>query len=403
MMKVPITKPYFDDCEKEYVLKPLKTGWLTQGQFVSEFERLFADFTGSKFAIATTSCTTALHLGLVVLGIGKGDKVILPSFTYVASANAVEYTGAEVIFCDIDLRTFNIDVEKLEEIIKRKMMRDGKKKRVKCIMPVNLFGLCAELPKIVKIARQYNLKVIEDSACGVGAYIGNKHSGTFGDLGCFSFHPRKVITTGEGGMIITNNKKIAEKLKMLRNHGASRSDLERHVKKGGSLLPEFNILGYNYRMTDIQGAIGVCQMKKLNHILRKRREIAEIYTEELKGSYLLPPYVPDGYTHSFQSYVCLFSGGEDIFHISNTKVKKLNKIRNRFMYELEKRGISTRQGTHAVHTLGYYRKKYGLREKEFPNSWIADRLSVALPLYPQMSQSDIEYVLENIKDVLKRI
>ena len=274
-MNIPITKTIFGDEEKEAIVKPLETGWVVQGPNVAKFQNMFADFTGSKYAHATSNCTTALHLGLEAMGITKGDKVIVPSFTYVASANAVEYTGAEVVFCDIDLKTFNIDETKLEEIIK-------KDSSIKAIMPVNLFGLCANMPYIMKLAKKYNLKVIEDSACGFDGWIGDKHSGTFGDCGCFSFHPRKSICTGEGGMLITDDEDIASKVSQLKDHGASKSDLQRHKEKGGSLLPDFTMRGYNYRMTDMQGALGVCQMDRKEYIMNGRREVASKYDEVLK-------------------------------------------------------------------------------------------------------------------------
>ena len=215
-MKIPITKALFDDREREMILKPLESGWLVQGPFVAEFERLFAQFSGARFAKAVTNCTTALHLALEALGIKKGDRVVVPSFTYIASANAVEYTGAELVFCDIDLRTFNIDPGHLSALLKK-----DKKRSIKAVMPVNLFGLCADLPVIMDLAGKYGLKVVEDSACGLGSYIGSKHSGTFGDIGCFSFHPRKAITTGEGGMAVTDNEALINKIASLRDHGAS--------------------------------------------------------------------------------------------------------------------------------------------------------------------------------------
>jgi dTDP-4-amino-4,6-dideoxygalactose transaminase len=395
-MKIPITKPLFDNSEKENILKPLESGWLVQGPFVAEFEKLFSEFIGIKFAKATTSCTTALHLALEALGIGKGDKVVVPSFTYVASANAVEYSGAEVVFCDIDLNTFNIDVNQLAQILK-----EDKKKKIKAVMPVNLFGLCANLPAICGLAKKYNLKVIEDSACGLGAYIGTKHSGIFGDCACFSFHPRKAITTGEGGMVVTSNEKITQKVSSLRDHGASKSDLERHKERGGSLLPEFHQRGYNYRMTDLQAAVGVAQIKKAAMIIQGRREIAQKYNQALKDqSQLITPLVPEGYIHGYQSYVCLFSGKIGLSGLKMNKIKELNILRNEFMARLEERDISVRQGTHAVHTLGYYKKKYRLQDKDYLNSYIAERLSVTLPLYAQMPYTEFEYVVSAIKEVI---
>ena len=394
-MNIPITKTIFGDEEKEAIVKPLETGWVVQGPNVAKFQNMFADFTGSKYAHAASNCTTALHLGLEAMDITKGDKVIVPSFTYVASANAVEYTGAEVVFCDIDLKTFNIDETKLEDIIK-------KDSSIKAIMPVNLFGLCANMPYIMELAKKYNLKVIEDSACGFDGWIGDKHSGTFGDCGCFSFHPRKSICTGEGGMLITDDEDIANKVSQLKDHGASKSDLQRHKEKGGSLLPDFTMRGYNYRMTDMQGALGVCQMDRKEYIMNGRREVASKYDEVLKDiSQLISPYIPENYKHGYQSYVCIFTDGEDISNLTKEQIDRINIKRNIFMEKLEEMTIATRQGTHAVHTLGYYKNKNNFKDEDFLMSYAADRLSIALPLYAGMTNEEFDYVISNIKEALK--
>lgn len=395
-MKIPITKPFFDHEEEEYVLKPLRSGWLVQGPNVEEFERIFAEFTGSKHAKAVTSCTTALHLALEASGIKENDKVVLPSFTYVASANAVEYTGAQPLFCDINLRTFNIDVEKLKEVLEKDI-----EKKIKAVMPVNLFGLCASLPSIIKLAEIYSLKIIEDSACGLGAYIADRHSGTFGNAGCFSFHPRKAVTTGEGGIILTDDEELANKVSILRDHGAERTDFERSKSKGGSLLPEFNVKGYNYRMTDLQGALGIAQMKKAGVILAKRKKIAENYNESLKTTgALITPFIPENYIHGWQSYVCLFTGGHNLSYLSIEKINEINAGRNEIMFKLHDRGIATRQGTHAVHTLGFYKNKYSLKDDDYIFSYAADRLTLSLPLYAQMTDDEFNYVVENLKEVM---
>lgn len=394
-MNIPITKTIFGAAEKEAIIKPLETGWVVQGPNVAKFQTMFAEFAGSKHAHATSNCTTALHLGLEAMGIGRGDKVIVPSFTYIASANAVEYTGAEVVFCDIDLRTFNIDETKLETLLQNNST-------IKAIMPVNLFGLCANMPFIMDLAQKYNLKVIEDSACGFDGWINNKHSGTFADVGCFSFHPRKSICTGEGGMLITDNDEIATKVSQLKDHGASKSDLQRHREKGGSLLPDFTMRGYNYRMTDMQGALGVCQMNNVDYIMGGRRLGASWYDKALAEiTQLVTPYIPEGYKHGYQSYVCLFTNGEDIFSLTKEKIDKINIQRNIFMEKLEEKNIATRQGTHAVHTLGYYKDKNSFKDADFLMSYAADRLSIALPLYAGMTEEEFEYIISNIKEALK--
>lgn len=394
-MNIPITKTIFGEAEKIAIVKPLETGWVVQGPNVGRFQEMFAEFTDSRYAHATSSCTTALHLGLEAMGIGSGDKVLVPSFTYVASANAVEYTGAEVVFCDIDLKTFNIDVSLLEELIKNDSA-------IKAIMPVNLFGLCANMPSIMELANKYHLKVIEDSACGFDGWIGDKHSGTFGDCGCFSFHPRKSICTGEGGMLITDNLKIANTVSQLKDHGASKSDLQRHKEKGGSLLPDFTMRGYNYRMTDLQGALGICQMDKADYIMDGRRLAASWYDTALSEvNELETPFVPDGYKHGYQSYVCIFTDGEDISSLTKEQIDRINIKRNTFMEKLEGKTIATRQGTHAIHTLSYYKGKNSFKDEDFLMSYAADRLSVALPLYAGMSEEEFAYVISNIKEVLK--
>ena len=376
-MKIPIAKPYFGIEEQQAILEPLKTGWVVQGPKVQEFEKMVTRITGVEHAIAVSSCTTALHLALVGLGIANGDEVIVPSFTYVATANAVEHAGATPVFCDIDVATFNIDVSQIESKITEK---------TKAIIPVHLFGLSADMNPIMKLAGEYGLKIIEDAACSLAAMYEGRALGSIGDAGCFSFHPRKIITTGEGGMLITNNGNLAERLRALRTHGATISDLARH-KKSGFLLPEFNLLGYNYRMTDLQGAIGVEQMKKLDWMIENRIRLAQRYDEMLGDvEWLKLPYVPSDCKHTYQSYVTLVT--EDPL-----------LSRNDIMQKLEDMGISTRQGTHAVHTLGYYKQKYGFQEYDLPNSLKADRQSMALPLYPQITDEEQNYVVEAIKHI----
>ncbi|MCD6482796.1 MAG: DegT/DnrJ/EryC1/StrS family aminotransferase [Candidatus Aenigmarchaeota archaeon] len=404
-MKIPITKPYFTEDELIEIKDTLESGWVVQGPKVRKFEEMFAEYVGVKYAVATSSCTTALHLCLKAIGVSLGHDVLVPSFTFVATPNSVEYTGANVVFVDIDLDTYNMSVEDVEKIIDEKYEWDGEKlvnketgNILKALMPVHQFGLPADIISLNKIARKYNLRIVEDGACAVGARINGKHVGSFGNLCAFSFHPRKSITTGEGGMIVTDNKEIAELVSIMRSHGGSVSDFQRH-QSYGFLLPEYNILGYNYRMTDIQGAIGIHQMRKLEHILNKKNEIVKIYRDELNNlEGIVLPYVPKGYTHGYQSFVCRIDN--DILGLS---VEEAHEIRYELMKNLEEAGISTRQGTHASHMLGYYKRKYGYHAEDLKNSYKADRLSIALPLYYSMEEHEISYVVEKFKFYWKEI
>lgn len=383
-MKIPISKPYFGKEEQLAVAEPLQTGWVVQGPKVAEFESLFSTYSGARHSIATTSATTALHMALIAVGVGPGDEVIVPAFTWVATANVVEMQGARPIFVDIELDTFNIDVARIEEAITP---------RTKAIIPVSLFGVSADLDPIMAIARRHGLAVIEDAACATGAWYHGRHAGTVADIGCFSFHPRKAITTGEGGMVTTADDRIAEHVRSLRDHGASKSDLARHLGARSYVLPDFNIVGYNYRMTDLQAAVGVVQMSRLEGLLEQRTAVAHRYDTALQGlGWLRPPVTPEGYRHGYQSYVCLFQPEAP----SMANVEALHGKRNELMDALESAGIATRPGTHAVHALGFYRDKYGIEVSSYPNAWIADQLTLALPLYAQLAPEEQEYVVEHL-------
>lgn len=377
---LPITKPFLGEAELAAVRVPLETGWLVQGPFVREFEEKFERFTGASHAVATSSCTTALHLAVAALGLRPGDEVIVPAFTWVSTPNVVEYMGARPVFCDVDLATFNIDVDQVASRITDRTVG---------IIAVHLFGLCADLDPLLAIARDRGLWVLEDAACGFGAWYGEHHAGTLGDLGCFSFHPRKSITTGEGGMVTTERADLADRIRSLRDHGASRSDFDRHSGRASYLLAEYEMLGYNYRLTDLQAAVGTAQMDRAEWILEQRRRCAAAYDELLSGiEWLRLPVTPGGYRHGYQAYVTLFAPEPPT--VENVAV--LHGRRNELMAALEERGIATRPGTHAAALQGFYAKKYGLDASGVPNAYIADRISLALPLFPQMDRSDLEYV-----------
>ena len=384
-MTIPITKPFIGPEELAAVQRPLETGWLVQGPYVKEFEDKFGRFIDADHSVATTSCTTALHLAVAALGLGPGDEVIVPAFTWVATANVVEYMGARPVFVDIDLATFNLDVSRVEAAITPRTVG---------IIPVHLFGLPADMNPILDITRRHGLWSVEDAACAFGAWYGGKHVGTFGDLGCFSFHPRKSITTGEGGMITTSRADLAETVRSLRDHGASRSDLQRHTNAASYLLADYDLLGYNFRMTDVQGAIGSVQMDRADWVLAERHRCAEAY-DRLLGDldWLTLPTTPAGSTHGYQSYVCLFQPDEP----NLSTVDDLHERHNRLMAVLEGEGIATRQGTHAAFIQGYYATKYSIPPSDLPAAYLADRLSLSLPMFPGMTDEELEYVATELR------
>jgi dTDP-4-amino-4,6-dideoxygalactose transaminase len=380
-MHIPITKPVFGPEELRAVQRPIESGWVVQGPFVKAFEERFATFVGAPHAVATTSCTTALHLVLAALGVAPGDEVIVPAFTWVTTANAVEYMGARPVFCDIDLQTFNIDVSIVEALVTPRTVG---------IIPVHLFGLCADMPALDELAVRHGLWIVEDAACGFGARIDGRHCGSMSAAGCFSFHPRKAITTGEGGMITTADAALAAKVSSLRDHGASRSDLARHEARGSFLLADYPHLGYNYRMTDIQGALGCAQMDRAGWVLAERARVARAYDQRLSAlSWLRRPTAPSGFTHGHQSYVCLFTAESPAL----PDVDRLRERRNALMATMESRGVATRPGTHAPVLLRYYRDRYRIDREAYPNALLADHLSISLPIYPQMSDEEIDTVV----------
>lgn len=375
-LKIPITKPFFDKAEEKAVTQVLRSGWVTQGPKVTEFEEAICRYTGAKYAVATTSATTALFLSLHLLEIGPGDEVIVPSHTFIATANVILQVGATPIFVDIDLKTYNIDPDKIEEKITKK---------TKAILPVDQVGLPCDLNKIMALAKKYNLIVLEDAACALGSSYMGKKIGTLANMTCFSFHPRKSITTGEGGMILTKNKNWAVRAKILRHQGMGISDYARH---GSNRVIHENYpeIGFNFRMSDIQAAVGVEQMKKLNKLLAKRNKIAQKYNRAFTNSHLIvTPATPKGYFPNWQSYII--------------RLKRNNKVsRDQLMQRLLDKGIATRRGIMSIHLEKPYIKLFGklnLSNSEEMTNW-----GITLPLYPQMTRDEQDFVITNIKQVL---
>ena len=369
---IPITKPVFDRLEEKAVVDVVRSGWMTQGPRVQAFEEAICRFTGSKYAVATTSATTALSLSLHALGVGPGDEVIVPSFSFIATANVVIHVGAKPVFVDIDPMTYNLDSKKVERVITKK---------TRVIIPVDQVGLPFDHDVIRSIAKKHKLLVVEDAACALGSVYKNKKIGSFGEVSCFSFHPRKTITTGEGGMILTNDKKLAEQFKVLRHQGMSVSDVVRHKSK--RVMPEsYPVVGYNFRMSDIQAAVGVEQMKKLPSILKRRAILADRYTEALSQSKnILPPFVPEGYVHNWQSYV--------------VRLKKGTKVsRDGLMQKLLNQGIATRVGVMASHMELPYRKMYP--KLSLPETESANQETMVIPLYYSMNDKEQNLVIDNL-------
>jgi dTDP-4-amino-4,6-dideoxygalactose transaminase len=385
MQTIPIARTSLTEEEVNSVFGPLRSGWLVQGPKVREFEEKWSAFTGSRHSIAVTSCTTALHLSLAALGFEPGDEAIVPAFTWVATANVVEHLGGKVVFCDIDLHTFNLDPDQLASKITP---------RTKAILPVHLFGLAAEMDSILQIANKHGLWVVEDAACGFGSRYQGRHVGTLGDTGCFSFHPRKAITTGEGGMITTQSDDLAEKLRKLRDHGATLSDLQRHMGARPYLLADHPYAGYNQRMTDLQAALGSAQMDRATQIVAERQRLAHVFDEALGDlAWLKTPAKVAGSEHGYQSYPCLFQPEK----ITSESVSNINGERNAWMDELLKQGISTRPATHAVHMLEFYKQKYDLKPDDFPNARAANDCSISFPLFHGMTGAEQQKVIQVIR------
>ena len=376
--QIQISLPSTGDDEWQATREPLTTGWLTQGPKVAQFEKNFGELHRVKHALATTSCTTGLHLILAAMGIGPGDEVIVPSFTWVATANVVLYCGATPVLVDVDRNTYNIDPAD----VARKLGP-----RTKAVIAVHLFGLCADMDAL-KAVLPAGMPVIEDAACASGASYKGAYAGGLGLAAAFSFHPRKSITTGEGGMVTTNDDRLAEVASMLRNHGASISEEQRHKGPRPYLLAEFNLLGFNYRMTDLQGAVGVVQLAKLTRFVAERDEWAAWYMRELASvSWLRMPQRPAHGKHAWQAFV------------TYVDPDTAPMPRNEIMEHMQRKGISTRPGTHAIHLLGYYRDRLGMKTDDLPGARDCDAHTMAIPLHNRMVVEDYRYVVEAIKEI----
>lgn len=364
-IKIPVAKPELTGNELRYVVQCIKTNWISSaGSFVDKFEREFSNYCGTKYAVSTFNGTVAIHLALLSLKIGEGDEVIVPDLTFVAPANAVTYTGARPVMVDIDEKNWCINPDKIEKKITKK---------TKAILPVHLYGHPADMGKILEIAKRHNLFVIEDAAEAHGAEYKNKKVGSLGDVGCFSFYGNKIITTGEGGMIVTNNKRIAEMAKFLRNQAMSETRKYFHPT-----------IGFNYRMTNLQAAVGCAQLEKINDIITKKRKIAKIYTDLLSGV--------EGLTLSTEE-----KWAKNVYWMFTVVVgKEYGVSKDELARRLLLKGIETRPTFYPIHLLPNYRIK-----EKFSISTMIGKYGLNLPSGPALKLSEIKYIANLIKK-LKR-
>ncbi len=371
---IPITMPLLGAEEAEAARRAVASGWVTQGPKVAEFEQAVADYCGAEHAVAVSNCTTALHLALIVAGVGPGDEVICPSMSFIATCNSIRYTGATPVFADVDPHTYNLDAAAAQGAITP---------RTRAILLVHQIGLPAELDRLYQLAEVHGLKIIEDAACAIGSRYRGRPIGGDCELACFSFHPRKVITTGEGGMITTNRADYADRLRLLRQHGMSVSDTKRHTSRQ-VVIESYDCLGYNYRMTDIQAAVGVEQMKRLPGIVARRRELAHRYTEGLqRHPWLRAPYLPGDSEPNYQSYAIHLTADAPM-------------SRDELMQSLLDQGIATRRGIMLSHLEPACED---LASPPLPRSVEASGRSLLLPLFPQMTDDQHQQVLAALHEL----
>jgi perosamine synthetase len=375
--EIPFARPEFDAAELRAVGEVLSSGWVTQGPAVARFEELFADRVGARYAVATSSCTTALHLALVLAGVQPGDEVICPSYSFIATANAILYAGATPVFADIERDTWNIDPEDASRRVSA---------RTKAILPVHQVGLPADLDRLSHLEAR-GISIVEDAACGIGSTYRGRPIGSHSNLVCFSFHPRKTISTGEGGMLTTHDPAFAERARRLRSHGASVSALSRHEAKG-IVFEEYRELGFNYRMSDVQAAIGIAQLPKLEGLLARRRAIADRYDAAFRSLRDVqvparPPYAE----HAFQSYGLLLTSA-------------CHHDRNDLLRALVDRGISCRRGIPPIHLEPLYLNRYGPASLPVTEE-VASR-SIFLPMYSSLAEADQERVVDAVTGLLSQ-
>jgi len=377
MMKIPVAKPFLGKEEAQLAYDTILTNWVTQGPRVAEFEEKFATYVGSKYAVAVSNCTTALHLAMIVAGVGEGDEVICPSMSYIATAKCIKYVNAKPVFAEVNPVTYNIDAGDVKKKITPK---------TKAILIVHQIGMPADIDAFRAICDEHNLILIEDAACAAGSAYKGKKIGSHSDLVCFSFHPRKVITTGDGGMVTTSNEEFYNRIKLLRQHGMSVNDRVRHLSDK-VIIEDHLEVGFNYRMTDIQAAVGIKQLERLDGIIEERRKIAHRYQKELADlSMIRLPEEPEGFFTSYQSFSIYLK-------------PECSLGRNDVMQQMLDVGIATRRGVMTSHRESAYAEE--CKGLSLPMSEEASDRSIVLPLYVPMSDEEVTYVIKHLRRILQ--
>ncbi len=367
MKFIPLMVPSLMEEDIQAAVKVMRSGMLVQGKEVEALEKKIEARLGVKYAIAAANGTATLHMALIALGVGRGDEVIVPAFSYTATANVVELAGARPVFVDINLHDFNIDVEKIEPSITPS---------TKAIIPVHEFGLACDISNVQKIAEAHNLFIIEDAACALGAHQNNTYVGNFGHFGSFSFHPRKAITSGEGGILTTGDAQLAEKIRILRNHGIQ--------YQNGKM--DFVAAGFNYRMTDFQAAMVASEMERLDEIISIKQRLANLYSQLIDNPLVQLPSIPEYRNHTWQTY-------HIILH------ETIN--RDQIIDSMKKQGIGVNYGAQCIPAQSFYKNKYQINSEElFPNAFRAYRQGLALPLYERLQEKDILRVVECLNKAL---
>jgi perosamine synthetase len=378
---IPLARPLLGEEEERGVLDAMRSGWISQGPRSAAFERAVASYLDIPHARAVNSGTSAMQLALLACGVRPGDEVIVPAFTCVAALHPIEAIGGQILPVDIDLATYGLDPSHLESAITP---------ATRAIVPAHLFGQAAQVEAIAVIANRHDLILIEDVALGMGARIRGRHVGTFGDAAILSFHPRKTITTGEGGMVLSPSAEIAGRVEAMRAYGASVPAWTRH-NTAVDALPDYSSIGFNYKMTDIQAAIGLEQIRKLDAFLDARRAIAARYETGLADlPWLALPRCREGETHGYQSFVCqcVASSGDPA---------RVAQFRDRLIAHLRADGIASVQAAQSVTSFDYYRRKYSWAPQRFPNAVLADAATISLPIFPGLAESDQDRIVMRVR------